>query len=118
VETVEAFCAAHKESVDTVLYEWPASKFEALNNAFHKRQLADSLDQKRSLEIASLYANGNFESSEKMEEAIMSIGSAYGRSIAALYGAIDKDDIQSEQAGEVDIDMSDPFFAAMKVAEL
>ena len=111
METVEAFCASHKESVDTVLYEWPASKFEALNTAFQKRTLADALDKKRSLEVASLYANGNFESSEQMEQAIRSIGEVYGKSIATLYGV----GIPQEQSEkEFDINMSDPFFAAMK----
>ena len=115
METVEAFCAAHNETIDTVIYEWPASKFEALNAAFHKRVLADALDEKRSLEIASLYANGNFEKSEDMENAIKSIGSLYGRSIASLYGVADLSQDQEEK--EFDIDMEDPFFAAMKLTD-
>lgn len=114
METVEAFCAAHNETVDTVLYEWPASKFEALNAAFQKRTLADALDKKRSLEIASLYANGNFESSDQMEQAIRTIGEAYGKSIASLYGIGVP---QEQEQEEFDIDMSDPFFAAMKLGE-
>lgn len=116
METVEAYCAAHNESVDTVLYEWPASKFEALNSAFHKRKIADALDLKRTLEVASLYANGNFENAEQMEEAIKSIAASYGRSIAMLYGVVDTADNMTV-ASETDIDMSDPFFAAMKVNE-
>jgi hypothetical protein len=117
VETVEAYCAAHNESVDTVLYEWPASKFEALNAAFHKRKIADALDLKRTLEVSSLYANGNFENSDQMEEAIKAISSAYGRSIAMLYGVIDKSDNNTTIASEENIDMNDPFFAAMKLSE-
>lgn len=115
METVEAFCAAHNEPVDTVIYEWPASKFEALNKAFQKRALADALNEKRSLEIASLYANGNFENSEQMESAIKSIGSMYGKSIASLYGAFDM--ASADEQEEFDIDMEDPFFAAMKLGE-
>ena len=112
METVEAYCAAHNESADTVLYEWSATKFEALNSAFQKRILADALDQKRSLEIASMYANGGFEDSDKLEQAITSIATSYGKSIAAIYGKITKDELEQAigTAKEFDIDEDDPFF--------
>lgn len=113
METVEAFCAAHNESVDTVLYDWPASKFEALNDAFHRRIIADALDHRRALEVSSLYANGNFENEEKFSQAIESIQESYGLAIAGLYEK--QSERETIEDTEAEIDMNDPFFAAMNL---
>lgn len=104
VETVEAFCAEHKVDIDTVLYDWPASKFEGLYEAMARRKIADDLNQRRSLNMASIMS-AQFEKSEHRQEALESIDENYSNAIMRLYG--DDEEIEEE------IDPDDPFFKAM-----
>jgi hypothetical protein len=109
VETVEAFCAEHKIDVDSVLYEWPASRFEALYEAFAKRKVADELSQKRALELAAVWGNPNLDTKENpklRQELQADIDEAYSQAIYSLYN-----DVEDE---EEEIDKDDPFFAAMQ----
>lgn len=66
------------------------------------------------MEISSMYANGGFESTEKLQEAVMSIGSTYGESIASMYNVLDANESISLNQ-EFEIDPDDPFFRKGKL---
>lgn len=106
---VEAFAAEHKVTINELLYEWPATKFQALYAAFAKRKIADELAERRSMEMAAVWGNMNYDSQENPEirQKIMGvIDKQYSTAIDVLYGAI-----PPEQAVEIDED--DPFWKAM-----
>lgn len=107
---MEAFCSEHTVGIDTVLYDWPASKFEALYEAYAKRKIAEELSQRRALEIAALWGNSNYDNSEHPEirqNLMQQVDEQYSSALQALYeGTIDN--------GEEEIDWDDPFFAASK----
>lgn len=109
IETVEAFTSEHNESVDTVLLEWPASKFEALYEAYSKRKIADSLSARRDREIAALWGNTNLDNDEKptlRQELMDKVDEQFSAAIAMLYGEIIIDDEE--------VDWDDPFLAPAK----
>ena len=106
---IEAFTADHKVSHTEVLYDWPASRFEAFYDAFARRKVADELNTRRSLEIAATWANTNLDSSDNKDARQNwqeSIDRGFSIAIAKLYG----DAIEDED----EIDKDDPFFAAME----
>lgn len=107
IETVEAFSSEHNESIDTLLLEWPASKFEALYEAYSKRKIADSLNARRDAEIANLWGNPNLDQSDKpnlRQEMMDAVDKQFSAAIAALYGEITEDEV----------DWDDPFLAPTK----
>ena len=107
IETVEAFSSEHNESIDTLLFNWPASKFESLYEAYSKRKIADSLSARRDREIASLWGNPNLDNEKKPElrqEMMNAVDEQFSNAIAALYGEI----IEEE------VDWDDPFLAPAK----
>lgn len=110
VETVEAFVAEHNVGIDEVLYEWPATKFEALYGAYTRRKIADQLAHRRDIEIAAMWGNPNLDNEKDPEIRSKIMNQVYDRYsdvIASLYG--DDDEIEDEA-----IDTDDPFFAAME----
>lgn len=103
---VEAFTAEHNVTHEEVLYEWPASRFEAFYAAFARRKVADELSQRRSLEIAALWGNPNLDTEDdpRLRQKIMQeVDEQISRAIARLYGAEVEDD---------EPDMDDPFWQA------
>ena len=109
IQTVEAFSSEHSETIETILLDWPASKFEALYEAYAKRKIADSLSSKRDLEMAALWGNTNLdnEKTPDLRQNLMdSVDKQYSRAIAYLYGDIDPEDEKT--------DWDDPFLAPTK----
>lgn len=109
METVEAFSSEHNESIETLLFEWPSSKFEALYEAYSKRKIADSLSSRRDREIAALWGNPNLDNEkdpELRQKLMDAVDEQFSRAIAVLYG-----DIEIE---EKDLDWEDPFLAPAK----
>jgi hypothetical protein len=109
VETVEAFSSEHNESIETLLFEWPSSKFEALYEAYSKRKIADSLSSRRDREIAALWGNPNLDNEkdpELRQKLMDSVDEQFSRAIAVLYGEI--------VIEEKDLDWEDPFLAPAK----
>jgi len=109
IQTVEAFSSEHFESIDTILLDWPASKFEALYEAYSKRKIADSLSARRDREIAALWGNTNLdnEKTPNLRQDLMdSVDEQFSNAIAVLYGEID--------VREEDVDWDDPFLAPAK----
>jgi hypothetical protein len=109
VQTVEAFSSEHNESIDTILLDWPASKFEALYDAYSKRKIADSLSARRDREIAALWGNTNLDNDKTpnlRQDLMDSVDEQFSRAIAILYGEI--------SAQEEDVDWDDPFLAPAK----
>lgn len=107
IETVEAFSADHNESIDTMLFDWPASKFEGLYEAYSRRKIADSLSARRDSEIANLWGNPNLDQSEKpslRQDMMEAVDKQFSTAIAALYGEIT----------EEEVDWDDPFLAPAK----
>lgn len=107
IQTVEAFSSEHNESIDTLLFDWPASKFEALYEAYSKRKIADALSARRDAEMANLWGNPNLDSAEKphlRQEMMDAVDTQFSTAIAALYGEIEE---------EV-VDWDDPFLAPTK----
>lgn len=107
---MEAFCAEHKEGIDEVLYDWPATKFESLYEAYSKRKIANELSERRSLEMAAVWGNPNLDSEKNPDirsKWMDGIDQRFSKAIAALYN----DDIGSE---EEEIDYDDPFFRPLK----
>lgn len=109
---MEAYTAEHPQvTIEELLYEWPATKFEAFYTAFAKRKIADELTLRRSLEQAAMWGNMNYDS-EKDEELRQKLQSAidtgFSKAIAKLYGEEDEED------KEVEIDPDDPWFKAME----
>lgn len=114
METVEAFCAEHQVPYKTVLYEWPASLFEALYGAYAKRKVADELSQRRSLEMAALWGNSNYDSEKDPDlraKFMESVDERYSDALQRLYSA---DPFASQHDDEDDPDYDDPFWQAMK----
>jgi hypothetical protein len=110
---VEAFCAEHKVDIDEVLYDWPASKFESLYDAFSRRKVAEELTLRRALEVAAVWGNTNMDSKESPElrqKFQKEIEENFTRAIASLYG--DGSSAASEPVADYDKD--DQFFAAME----
>lgn len=104
---VEAFTAEHNLTYEEVLYEWPASRFEAFYGAFARRKVAEELTLRRSLEMAALWGNPNLdqENDPQLRHKFMrEVDEHMSRAIARLYGAED----------DTEPDMDDPFFAAME----
>ncbi len=108
---MEAFLSEHSyATIDDVLYGWPATKFEALYEAYCRRKVADELSNRRALEIAAVWGNTNLDQEnekdlrQKLQEQI---DESYSNSIASVYGELEQLD------ATVDYD-SDPFFAAAK----
>jgi hypothetical protein len=106
---VEAFCAEHNHvTIDTVLYEWPASRFEKMYEAFAKRKIADDLNSRRNLEMSGIWANSAYEQAEDREartKMLKAIDSSYSEQIWKLYNP-------QEIVDEIDPD--DPFWQAMQ----
>lgn len=108
---MEAFCSEHTVDIDTVLYDWPASKFEALYEAFAKRKVAEELSQRRALEMSALWGNSNYDSKEQPEirqKLMEMVDEQYSTALRSLY----EGNLETKQ--EEDIDWDDPFFAASK----
>lgn len=112
---MEAFSAEHNVTIDELLYEWPASKFQALYSAYAKRKIADELTQRRAMEMAALWGNMNYDQKEnEYDEHVVRmkimgiIDKQFSTAIGVLYGEIDpiKEDVQ--------IDEGDPFWQAME----
>lgn len=102
---VEAFTAEHNLTYEEVLYEWPASRFEAFYGAFARRKVAEELSLRRSQEIAATWGNPNLdqENDPRLRQKIMQeIDEHMSRAIARLYGAEDDEEP----------DMDDPFWQA------
>ena len=109
IQTVEAFSSEHNESIETIMLDWPATKFEALYDAYAKRKIADSLSERRDLEIAALWGNTNLDNEKKPElrqELMNALDTQYSNAIAYLYGEIDP--------AEDETDWDDPFLAPTK----
>lgn len=108
---MEAFCADHKVSYIEVLYEWPASLFEAFYAAYARRKIADELSSKRGLEIAAVWGNPNLDTEkdpELRQKLQKEIDAAYSRAISAIYGQLPE---QNEESIDYD---DDPFWQAAK----
>ena len=111
VETIEAFTAEHSVGIDEVLYEWPATKFEALYAAYAKRKIADQLTHRRDIEIAAMWGNPNMDTEKdpQLRSKIMTeVYDKYSAVISEMYTG------PSQQSQEAEIDTDDPFFAAME----
>lgn len=109
IQTVEAFSAEHSESIDTIMLDWPARKFEALYEAYAKRKIADSISARRDAEIAALWGNTNLDNEktpELRQKLMEAVDKQYSTAIAYLYGDI------TPESEEVDWD--DPFLAPTK----
>lgn len=107
IETVEAFTSEHNESIDTVLFDWPSSKFEALYEAYSRRKIADALSARRDQEIAALWGNTNLDTEkdpELRQKMMDAVDKQFSDAIAALYG-----DLEEEE-----VDWDDPFLAPTK----
>lgn len=93
------------------MYEWPASKFISFYGAYARRKIADELSLKRSLEIAALWGNSNYDNEKDPQlraKLMETVDSAYSKAIAGLYGEL------QEQQVEEEIDENDPFWQAME----
>jgi hypothetical protein len=109
IETVEAFSSEHNESIETIMLDWPSSKFEALYAAYSKRKIADSLSARRDREIAALWGNTNLDNEKQPElrqDLMNAVDDQFSNAIAYLYGEIDP--------AENGIDWDDPFLAPTK----
>jgi len=109
---LEAITAEHPNlTIEELLYDWPATKFEAFYTALAKRKIADELSQSRSMERAAVWGNMNYDSEEHPEirqDLMEHIDSGYSKAIAKLYGEVFPED-------EVDeIDPDDPWFQAIE----
>lgn len=108
---MEAYTAEHPTvTIDELLYEWPASKFEAFYGAYTKRKMADELMLRRALEMAAMWGNMNYDSQDdkevrqKLQDAV---DQGFSKAIARLYGEIFPED---EEAA---INPDDPWFKAI-----
>jgi hypothetical protein len=109
VQTVEAFSSDHSETIDTIMFDWPASKFEALYEAYAKRKIADSLSARRDIEISALWGNTNMDNEKTpnlRQDLMNALDDQYSNAIAYLYGEIDP--------AQDETDWDDPFLAPTK----
>lgn len=108
---MEAFCSDHQVNIDEILYDWPATKFEALYEAFSKRKIVEELSHRRALEVAAVWGNPNLDSEKdpKLRSGIQEkIDERYSNAISKLYsGAI------QDESDEPDWE-NDAFWAAAK----
>lgn len=106
---MEAFCAEHQVPIEEVLYDWPASKFEAFYDAFSRRKVAEELTLRRAVEIAAVWGNTNMDQKdnpELREKFQKGIEERFTNAIASLYGG--------GPEPEPEVDEDDPFFQAME----
>ncbi len=109
---MEAYTAEHPQvTIEELLYEWPATKFESFYTAFAKRKIADELTLRRSLEQAAMWGNMNYDQEEDTEirqKLQAAIDQGFSKAIAKLYGQEFPEDEEAE------IDPDDPWFKAIE----
>jgi len=92
------------------MHEWPASKFEALYEAYSRRKIADALSARRDSEIAALWGNTNMDTGNQdniRQKYMDNIDEQFSKAIAAIYGQGLEDE---------NVDWDDPFLAPTKKA--
>jgi hypothetical protein len=108
---LEAYTAEHPQvTIEELLYDWPASKFESFYTAYAKRKIADELTLRRSLEMAAMWGNMNYDQQDDQElrqNLQGALEKGFSKAIAKLYGEEFPEDEEAE------IDPDDPWFKAM-----
>ena len=98
------YSANHAETVEELL-QWPARRFEAFYAAFVKRRVVEGLNRRKEAMVQALWANSNYDDEKgTRENAIQEIETSFQEAI---------DSVNGPPEPEIEIDKSNPFFAAM-----
>lgn len=106
VEAVESYAAAHSETTEELI-NWPWKKFEALYDAFSKREASQNALLERNAYITGVLANTNLDDGKSTKRNMLeSVDEDYQNRLRSIYNVINED--------QIDID-SDPFYTAIKI---
>lgn len=104
VEAIESFASAHSERIEEII-DWPWKKFEALYDAFVKREQADRALSERNAYITGILANTNLDDGKQTKATMLrNIDSDYQNNLLNIYNII-----------EVEDEMDSPLFKAIKL---
>lgn len=104
---MEAYASEHPEPIEELM-NWPATRFEAMYEAYLKRVAVREATQIKHAMISGVWSNTNFDDEKNSRtKALQQIEEQHQETIRQIYSRIDREE---QIAFE-----SDPFFAAMNL---
>lgn len=87
---------------------WPWRRFEEFFTAYAKRQALERVHGIKEAMVSGVWANSNYDEDNARADLLRKIDQFVEQATWAIYSGID----------EEELDMNDPFLAAMKVPEV
>jgi hypothetical protein len=112
VTALEEYTGTHPETVEEIMWEWPATRFEVMFQRYQARRQRDLLRRHRDEMIAAIFSNSHFdklkEPEKARESAVKYVCGVYDDAVEVLYGI--RDPGEREQDEVVEAMKKDPLF--------